>query len=378
QVALSLVLLVGAGLFARSLRNLKTVDIGYNTDQVITMALDPAQNGYKIERLRNFYNQLSARLAALPGVKTTTFTRNAPMSGSYSRFGIEVPGYQPRPGEEMAVLFNQIGPQFFGAFGTPLLLGREFSTQDTPESPKVVIVNHSLARRFFGAEGPLGKRITLEIYKDLEIVGVVADAKYRDLKEAAPLTAYIPYSQYDQLGQRILCVRATGAASALVAAIRQEVRNLDPNLPVFNVKTFAEQINESVSQERLVALLSSFFGLFALLLASLGLYGVMAYSVERRANEIGVRMALGAQRRNVIWLVMRESLLLVAVGVGIGLATALATTRMVSTLLFGLTPTDPLTIALATLLMIGVAAIAGYLPARRASRIDPLVALRCE
>src|SRR5882672_3688085 len=188
QVALSLVLLVGAGLFARSLWNLKTVDIGYNTDQVITMALDPAQNGYKIERLRNFYNQLSARLAALPGVKTTTFTRNAPMSGSYSRFGIEVPGYQPRPGEEMAVLFNQIDPQFFATFGTPLPLGREFSTQDTPESPKVVIVNHSLARRFFGAENPLGKRITLENYKDLEIVGVVADAKYRDLKEAAPLT----------------------------------------------------------------------------------------------------------------------------------------------------------------------------------------------
>jgi predicted permease len=378
QVALSLALLVGAGLFARSLRNLKTVDIGYNTDQVITMALDPAQNGYKIERLRNFYDQLSERLAALPGVKTTTFTRNAPMSGSYSRFGIEVSGYQPRSGEEMAVLFNQIGPQFFATFGTPLLLGREFSAQDTPESPKVVIVNHSLARHFIGAESPLGKRITLENYKDLEIVGVVADAKYRDLKEAAPLTAYIPYSQYDQLGQRILCVRATGATGALVATIRQEVRNLDPNLPVFNVKTFAEQINESVSQERLVALLSSFFGLFALLLASLGLYGVMAYSVARRTNEIGVCMALGAERRDVIWLVMRESLLLVAVGVSIGLAIALAMARLVSTLLFGLTPTDPLTIALATMLMIGVAAIAGYLPARRASRVDPLVALRCE
>jgi predicted permease len=376
QVALSLTLLVGAGLFARSLRNLKMVDNGYHTDQVVTMALDPAQNGYKIERLRNFYSQLSERLAALPGVKAVTFTRNAPMSGSYSRFGIEVPGYQQLPGEEMAVLFNQIAPQFFGAFGAPMLLGREFNAQDTPESPKVVIVNQSLARRFFGAENPLGKRITLENYKDLEIVGVVADAKYRNLKETAPQTAYVPYSQYEQLGQRILCVRATGEASALAPAIRQEVRNLDPNLPVFNVKTFTEHINESVSRERLIAMLSSFFGLFALLLSSLGLYGVMAYAVTRRTREIGIRMALGAQTTSVLWLTLREALVLALIGIAIGLPTALVSSRLTEGLLFELTPTDPLTITVATLVMIFVAALAGYLPARRAAHVDPLVALR--
>jgi predicted permease len=376
QVALSLVLLVGAGLFARSLRNLKTVDNGYNTDQVVTMALDPAQNGYKIEGLRNFYGQLSERLAALPGVKITTFTRNMPMSGSFSRFGIEVPGYQPRPGEEMAVLFNQIAPGFFGAFGTPLLLGREFSALDTPESPKVAIVNQSLARYFFGSDNPLGKRITLENYKGLEIVGVVADAKYRSLREVAPQTAYIPYSQYDQLGQRILCVRAAGDAGALVAAIRQEVRNLDSNLPVFNIKTFAEQINESISRDRLIAMLSSFFGLFALLLASLGLYGVMAYTVTRRTREIGVRMALGAQRNAMLWLALRETLLLTLIGVATGLPVALISSRLTEGLLFGLTPTDPITITVSTLVMISVAALAGYIPARRAARVDPLVALR--
>jgi predicted permease len=376
QVALSLTLLVGAGLFARSLRNLQTVDNGYKTDQVVTMALDPAKNGYKIEGLRNFYGQLSGRLAALPAVKTTTFTRNMPMSGSYSRFGIEVPGYQPRPGEEMAVLFNQIAPGFFGAFGTPLLLGREFSALDTPESPKVAIVNYVLARRFFGSENPLGKRITLENYKDLEIVGVVADAKYRNLKEVAPQTAYIPYSQYDQLDQRILCVRAVGDAGALLAAIRQEVRNLDPNLPVFNVKTFAEQIDESVSRERLIAMLSSFFGLFALLLASLGLYGVMAYTVTRRTREIGIRMALGAQKTAVLWLALRETLLLTLIGVATGLPAALLSSRLAEGLLFGLTPTDPLTITVSTLVMISVATLAGYFPARRAARVDPLVALR--
>jgi predicted permease len=355
---------------------LKTVDNGYHTDQVLTMALDPAQNGYKIERLRNFYSRLGDRLAALPGVKAATFTRNAPMSGSYSRYGIEVPGYRPRPGEEMAVLFNQIAPQFFATFGAPLLLGREFNGQDTHESPKVAIVNQSLARRFFGAENPLGKRITLENYKDLEIVGVVADAKYRNLKEAAPQTAYIPYSQFEQLGQLILCVRAAGDAGALAPAIRQEVRNLDPNLPVFNVKTFAEQINESVSQERLVALLSSFFGLFALLLSGLGLYGVMAYAVTRRTREIGIRMALGAQTTSVLWLTLREALFLTLIGIAIGLPAALVSSRLTEGLLFELRPTDPLTITVATVVMIFVATLAGYLPARRAARVDPLVALR--
>jgi predicted permease len=376
QVALSLVLLVGAGLFVRSLRNLRAVDDGYHTDQVVTMALDPAQSGYKIEQSRSFYAQLGERVAALPGVKSVTYTRNLPMGGGFSRIGIEAQGYQPRPGEEMAVLLNQIAPQFFGAFGITLLTGRDFNAQDTPDTPKVVIVNESLARRFFGAESPTGRRITLENYKDLEIVGVVADAKYRSLWEAAPQTAYIPYSQYDSLGGRRLCVRAAGDAGAIVAAIRREARSLDPNLPVFNVKTFADQINESVIRERLVAMLSSFFGLFALLLASLGLYGVMAYAVARRTREIGIRMALGARPRAVLWLAMRETLLLVFIGIVVGLPVALAASRLTEGMLFGLAPNDPLTVALAALAMIASAALAGYLPARRAARVDPMVALR--
>ncbi|MCW5969944.1 MAG: ABC transporter permease [Blastocatellales bacterium] len=199
-----------------------------------------------------------------------------------------------------------------------------------------------------------------------------------NLKETAPQTAYIPYSQYEQLGQRILCVRAAGDPLALAAAIRREVRNLDPNLPVFNVKTFAEHISESVSRERLVALLSGFFGLFALLLAGLGLYGVMAYAVTRRTREIGIRMALGARAAGVLWLVLRETLLLALIGTVIGLPLALATTRMTEGLLFGLTPTDPLTIVIATLVMIAVAGLAGYFPARRAAQVDPMAALRSE
>jgi predicted permease len=375
QIGLSLVLLVGAGLFTRSLQNLRGVDTGYHADQVVTMSLDPAQIGYKLERLRSFYSDLSERLAALPGVKTTTYTRNAPISGSYSRFGIDVPGYQPRPGEDMGVLFNQIGPDFFATFGAPLLSGREFNVQDTPGSPKVAIINNTLARYFFGSESPLGKRITLENYKDLEIVGVVADTKYRDLKEAPPKTAYIPY-QYDNTGQRILAVSATGDPSLLISAIRQEVRNLDPNLPIFNVRTYSEQVDASVSLERLVALLSSFFGLFALLLASLGLYGVMAYAVTRRTREIGIRMALGAQPASVLKLVLRETLLLALIGISIGVPAALIGSRLIKDLLFGLAPNDPLTIVVASLVMISIAVIAGYLPALRAARVDPMIALR--
>jgi len=378
QVALSLFLLIGAGLFVRSLQNLRSVDDGYHTDQVVTLAIDPAQSGYKLDQLRDFCTRLSERAAALPGVKSVSFVRNTPLSGRFARIGVEVPGYQSRPDEEMAVLLNQVTPQFFATFGMPLLMGRDFSDEDTPDSPKVLIINESLTRYFFGAENPLGKRISLESYKDLEIVGVVADARYRNLKDPAPQTAYIPYSQYGTTNQRTLCIRGAGDPNALIAAVRKEVNSLDANLPVFNIKTFADQIDESVSRERLVALLSSFFGLFALLLASLGLYGVMSYAVARRTREMGIRLALGASAGSVRWLVLREALLVLVAGIAIGLPASLGAARLAEGLLFGLTPTDPLTIVLATLLMTAIATLAAYLPARRASRLDPMVALRYE
>ena len=378
QVGLSLVLLVGAGLFTRSLKNLKAVDTGYRSDQIVTMALDPAQIGYKIGQVRTFYGDLSQRLATLPGVKATTYTRNAPISGSFSRYGIEVPGYQPRPGEEMAVLFNQIDTQFFATFGTTLLSGREFGQSDAPESPKVAIVNNGLARYFFGEDNPIGKRITLEGYQGLEIVGVVADTKYRDLKEAPPKTAYIPYSQYTNTDQRILCVRANGDATAIVAAIRREVRSLDPNLPVYGIKTFAEQINDSIRQERLVALLSSLFGLLALLLAALGLYGVVAYAVTRRTHEIGIRLALGAKRMNVLQLILGNGMKLMLFGMVLGFAGALGLTRILRNQLYQVGTTDPWTFAAVALLLGLVGFFSCLIPARRAIKVDPIAALRHE
>jgi putative ABC transport system permease protein len=377
QVALSVVLLVSGGLFVRSLRSLKAIDHGYTIDQIVTMQLAPDRNGYKLDQQQNFYAQLSERVTALPGVKSVTYLSFLPFSGIESESEIEVPGYQALPTEKPTAQFNGITPQFFATFGLPLLQGRDFNAQDSVGSPKVIIVSDSFARYFFGAENPLGKRISAGPFKDLEIVGVVGDAKLWNLKETMSRTCYYAQKQVHQSRQK-LCVRATGDAGALIAAIRREVRSLDPNLPVFNVKTFADQINESINRERLVALLSSFFGFFALLLAALGLYGVMAYSVARRTREIGIRIALGARAGNVLWLVLRETLLLALIGIAVGLPAALAVARLTKGLMFGLAANDPLTIALSMLLMIGIAALAGYLPAKRAGRVDPMIALRTE
>jgi predicted permease len=380
QVALSLVLLVCGGLFVRSLQNLKEVDLGYTSDQIVSMSLALGRSGYTTDQQRIFYQQLSERLTALAGVKSATYTNSLPFQPKpYGKEEgeFEVPGSHRPPIEKPTALAHPITPQFFATFGIPLLRGRDFNWQDSVgRVNKVVIVNDRFARYFFGNENPLGKRISVAGF-EFEIVGVVGNARLSSLKETMSRTVYYPAFTALLANQR-LCVRAAGDTAALIAAIRNEVRRLDPNLPVYGIKTFADQIDESISRERLIALLSSFFGLFALLLAGLGLYGVMAYAVARRMREIGIRMALGAQAGNVLWLVLRETLLLVSIGIAIGLPVALAATRLTKGMLFGLTATDPLTIALATLVMIAIAAMAGYLPARRAAQVDPMVALRQE
>jgi len=387
QVALSLVLLVSGTLFARSLRNLKAVDLGYTTDQIVTMETWPESSGYNRDRQRNFYAQLIERVRALPGVKSAAYGL-LPIRDYGGETEIEVPGSRIPPNERPTTRFHPITSQYFATFGTPLLRGRDFNAQDSGldyfdaqnsigDYNRVVIVNDSFARYFFGDENPLGKRFSVGPFKSLEIVGVVGNARLASLRETMSRTVYYVESERF-LGRRRLCVRATGDAGALVAAIRNVVHSLDPNLPVFDIKTFADHIDESISRERLIALLSSFFGLFALLLAGLGLYGVMAYAVSRRKREIGIRMALGAQAGAVLWLALRETLLMVSIGLAIGLPAALAATRLTRGMLFGLTENDPLTIALAVLLMLAVAALAGYLPARRATKIDPMMVLRQE
>jgi macrolide transport system ATP-binding/permease protein len=380
QVALSLVLLVCGGLFVRSLQNLKAVDLGYTSDQIVSMSLALGRGGYKTDQQLMFYQQLSERLTALPGMKSATYTNSMPLEPKpYGKEEgeFEVPGSHSPPNEKPTALMHPIMPQFFATFGIPLLRGRDFNWQDSVGRVyKVIIVNDRFARYFFGNENPLGKRISVAGF-EFEIVGVVGNARLSSLKETMSRTVYYPAFTALLANQR-LCVRAGGDTGVLIATIRNEVRRLDPNLAVYDIKSFADQIDESISRERLIALLSSFFGLFALLLAGLGLYGLMAYAVARRTREIGIRMALGAQARNVLWLVLRETLFLVAIGIAIGLPIALAATRLIKGFLFGLSANDPLTIALAASLMLAVAALAGYLPARRATKVDPMMVLRQE
>ncbi|HEX8185453.1 MAG TPA: FtsX-like permease family protein, partial [Blastocatellia bacterium] len=382
QVAMSLLLLIGAGLFVRTLQNLQNVDLGFNRENVLLFKIDPTLNGYKGERLVNLYSQILQRIEALPGVRSASLSRYALISNSSMITDIKVEGYTPAPGEEKYVYAQSIGEKFFDTMEIPLLLGRGFNSQDDMNAQKVAVINETMARKYFPGDNPIGKFFSPGGPKNkeqIEVVGMVKDAKYSTVRRKTPPTYYTPYLQnQSSLGSMSFEVRTEGNPTDLVATIREIVQGVDSNLPLFNVKTQSEQVNATLAQERLFARLSSFFGLLALMLASIGLYGLMSYTVARRTHEIGIRMALGARAGNVLWMVMREILILVLTGIIIGLPAALAATQLISSMLFGLTPTDPVTITFATLFMIAVAAFAGYLPARKASRVDPMVALRYE
>jgi predicted permease len=399
QVALSLLLLVGAGLFARSLRNLRTLDAGINYENIVQFSIDPG-GGYSLARRLNLQKRVLARLETLPGARSATLSNVSPLAGGIFINRVGVPGYTPGPDENMNCNLLIVGQRFFETMKMPLLAGRDFGPQDERASPATpfgdaspnraaniqspapisAVINQTMARYFFGDENPIGKRFSqLGDDSPIEIIGVVKDAKYRNLREQAPRTYYLYYFQFPlQFGMTPFHLRTNGDATPYAAPIQRLVREIDPQLRVVELQTMEDVVNDTLVQERFIAQVAGAFSLFALLLACVGLYGVMSYAVSRRTNEIGVRIALGAQRRDVVWLVMREVALLVALGAGAGLAAAMATTRLVSALLFDLTPNDPTTIAPATLLMIGVAALAGYLPARRAARVDPMIALRHE
>jgi predicted permease len=378
QVALSLLLLVGAGLFVRTLQHLKGLDLGFRADKVLLLSMNPGHNRYKPDQARNFYAQLLERVKTLPGVQSASMTDMPLLDGAWIT-GISIEGYQPRPGQDMSTTAKNVEPGFFETMGIPLLLGRDFAAADGPGAPKVAIINETLARSFWGIENPIGRRIGVESQPELEIIGVIKDTKYRYLKEQIPRTVYLPFSQVEtRADERVLHVRTAGEPKDLIAAIRHEVRTLDKDLPVYKVRTFTELTAEAMSQERIIATLSSFFGLLALLLASIGLYGVMAYAVARRTREIGIRLALGARTGDVLKLVIRQGMALVAVGLFLGLAAALALTRFIAGQLYGVGATDPATFAVISLLLTTVALVACYLPARRATKVEPMIALRSE
>jgi predicted permease len=382
QVALSLVLLAGAGLFVRTLRNLNNVDVGFNVENLLLFKVSPRLSGYKTQQIPSLYDQMLERIEAVPGVVRATISRHPLLSGSAAIDKVFLEG-RPAPGERDYTYVQRVRSNFFETMGIPLVLGRGLSERDDESAPRVAVINQTMATRSFPGEDPIGKRLGfngVQHNREIEIVGVVSDAKYSTLRGRTPATLYFPYKQQASSfgGQMNFEVRTAGDPTAIVGAIREAVSEVDKNLPLFDITTQRRQIEHSLAQERLFASLSSFFGLLALLLACIGLYGVMSYAVARRTNEIGIRMALGATAPRVTRMVMGETMLMVFIGVVIGLGAALASTQLIESMLFGLAPRDPLTISSATVLMIAVAGVAGYLPARRASRVDPMVALRYE
>lgn len=380
QVGLSLVLLTGAGLFVRTLRNLNNVNVGFNTDNVLLFRVSPRLSGYKTNQVAQLYQQMLERIEAVPGVLRATISRHPLLSGSAAIDIVYLDG-RPAPGAKDYTYIQRVRSNFFETMEIPLVMGRGLSEQDDERAPRVAVINQTMARKYLNNQDPIGQRLgfSAEHSRDIEIVGVVRDAKYTSLRDKTPPTLYFPYRQQaSSLGQMNFEVRTAGEPTALVAAIREAVSEVDKNVPLFDVKTQQRQAEQSLTQERLFATLSSFFGLVALLLACIGLYGVMSYAVARRTNEIGIRMALGATATGVTRMVMRETMLLVVIGIVIGLAAALGSTPLIESMLFGLAPRDSATISFAALLLIAVAALAGYIPARRAARVDPMIALRYE
>jgi predicted permease len=380
QVALSLVLMVGAGLFLRSLVNLNNVDTGFNKENVLRLEIDSSSAGYTPGEPREVAldQQIEERVSVLPNVKAASFSAFTFHEGGWDS-SVFVPGMKIN--EHIDVEHNVVGTGYLATMQIPLLAGRSFSSSDTSTSQRVGIISEHTAKTLFPRGNPIGSHYSLgqdnKPEDDVTIIGVVKDVKFDDLAEEPVNLDYMPYTQRPwDFGD--FEVRYTGDFAPVAAAVQQTIHSIDRNLPITRVTTLDEQVARSITNQRLVAQLSAFFGLLAVFLSCIGIYGVMSYVVTRRTNEIGIRMALGAGRPNMLWMVLREILILVSIGVVIGVPVTLAGDRLVSNMLFGLGPTDPLTLVGATVLLLIVAAIAGYLPARRASLIDPMVALRYE
>jgi len=377
QVALSILVLVGASLLVRTLINLATMNIGFDARNVVIFSVEPELNGYKGERLASLFPELQRRLGAVPGVASVGYSSVALLSGAYMTRDIYFANEPDR--HPQADVLN-VGQNFFETMRIPLLGGRTYNAQDfkdaSAKQAKVLIVNQSFARRFFGKRNPVGQLINLEKGKapDVEIVGVVGDTKYYSLRKGIEPTMYFPM----QPGGGTFEVRTALDPKALLPSIRGAVSSVDSNLPIARLMTQTEQVDRAMFQERLVAWLSGAFALLALVVACIGLYGLLSFEVAQRTHEVGVRMALGASPRQVFGLVLGRGIRLVALGAVIGITTALGLTRYLQSLLYGVHPIDPLAYAAVTILLLIVTMGACYVPARRATKVDPMVALRYE
>ncbi|MGA2182247.1 MAG: ABC transporter permease [Bryobacteraceae bacterium] len=406
QAALSLALLVGAGLFIRTLRNLEAVDLGFQRENVVLIDADASSLGYKGHRLRTFYDQLLERTRHLPNVRSAGLAGMTPMGGYAMSRSFSAEGYQPHPGERLVAYSNPVTEGYFTALGIPLLLGRDFLPQDEPavtprdslfaalgrmggggndtaaNASRVCIINESLARRLFGGANPVGRHLSFDdpytTEAAIEIVGVVKDVRHGAVRYADEIgTIYVP-SWSHGAEARYLAVRIAGKAAPTIAAIQRQLRDMDPNVPLLGSDRLEDNVSADFRHERMIAYLCGCFGALALTLSAVGLYGVMAYAVAQRTREVGIRMALGARRFDVIRMIVREALVPVLFGIAIGIVGALAANRVVASLLFGVAPRDPLSFVLAVSAMLGVALLAAAIPARRASRVEPAIALRYE
>ena len=381
QIGLSMALLVSAGLFIRSLVNVSRVDLGVRIDNVVTFAISPELSGYSPARAQALFERVEAELAAVPGVTGVASSMVPLLAGSNWGTDVQVEGFKSDPDTDNNARFNAVGPGYFRTLGVPLLAGREFGVADAgPRTPRVAIVNEAFAKKFGLGRDAVGKRISDDRDEPLniQIVGVVQNAKYSEVKQDIPPLFFMPHRQDSTVGAMNFYARTALAPEELVRTIPAVVRRLDPNLPVEDLKTMPQQVRENVFLDRMISTLSAAFAALATLLAAVGLYGVLAYTVAQRTREIGVRMALGADAGRVRGLVLRQVAWMTVVGGALGVAAALAVGRAARSLLFGLEAHDPLVVASAAALLTAVALAAGYLPARRASRVEPMQALRYE
>lgn len=381
QVALSIVLVVGAGLFARTLQNLRGAEMGFGRSNILLVSLDPAKSGYTRPRTAVFFDQLVQRVRAYKEVKAAGLASHGSLSGvlpAGTRFisnQMHAAGTAPQPGEDMTVYNNFVSPGYFGALGISLLRGRDFSKFDRSEDVEVAILNEAAARLLFGPENPIGRRVGRgrQGPANIEIVGLVKNVKYLNVREAPLPTVYFPFRGGSPM---TLHVRAPGDPRSLLPFIEGEIHALDSTLPLFQIQTMEARVDDSLRQERLLATLSAILSVLGMLVAAIGLYGVISFSVVQRTREIGIRMALGADSRRVLFMILRRALVLVVIGIGVGVPLALGSLRVVASLLFGVSPLDPATIAGAMILLTLVGLAAGLIPARHAGQTVPWGALR--
>ncbi len=378
QVVLSMVLLIGAGLFLRSLQKAYTTDLGFALNNALLATIDLSSQGYNEAQGRDFYKQLLERVEALPGVESASMAAYIPVNINGSRDSVSVEGYEPRPNEDMELNINTVGQDYFETMGISLQAGRAFTEQDR-SSPQKAVINEAMAELYWPGQNAVGRRIRVGDSRSpyLEIIGVARTGKYRNFREQPLPYIYLPYdNQYR--ARMTLVIRATADPGTILPAMRSEVQRLNKNVPIYNVKTLTEHLGVALARERMVATLVGLFGLLALLLAAVGIYGLMAYSVTERIREIGIRMALGANKRNILFLVLGQSLLLSGIGLAVGVAFTLIFTRLIAGLLYEISPTDSVSFVSAALSLTGVMLLASYIPARRATKVDPMVALRYE